>query len=154
MYDTSILLSIHPSMQPTILPCIFPTMYYECGCFFFLPTQTDQSNPHPARARSQLTSGGACSHRRSGSTNSPPPKSSTNVMHPECGQRQGGTTPTTLPKAAPALPRLKPELGTWHHAHFAAVPLMKCRGHTPTLRARAASGGPPPQASSATNNHI
>ena len=114
---------------------------YNIIYLFCWPTHTDQSKPHPARARSQLTSSGACIHRRNGSTNSPPLKNNTNVMHPECGQRQGGTTPTTLPQAAPALPRLKPELGTWHHAHFAAVPLMKCRGHTPTLRARAASEG-------------
>ena len=50
-------------------------------------------------------------------------------MHPECGLARG-TTPTTLPQAAPALPRLKPEHGTWHHTLFAVVPLKRCGGHT------------------------
>ena len=50
-------------------------------------------------------------------------------MHPECAQWQEEPATTTLPQAASALPRLKPEHDTWHHAHFAAVPLMKRRGH-------------------------
>ena len=97
-------------------------------CFFW-PTQADQSNPHPARARSQLTPGGACSHRKCGSTNSTPPKAARIPCTRSASQWQGEPATTTLPQAANALPRLKPEHGTWHHAHFAAVPLMKRRGH-------------------------